>query len=259
MKPVKFLALLLGLLILPAPLYGQTDTENPATVIMQKVIQKMLVNEALKNKYLNFKKHFVDTRLDDSDKPKKTTTDQIIEVRPPNGNEVLIQEDGEPKNKKLDSGGEFEKIMEALSRRFDYEMTKPTADCPACPFMSKDGKVYLVINFHANGSKNTGGDDVKEIMNRSAGKMYVDLENLYVQRFESNMTSAYKKAWGIFQLKQADLVLEQGEVDTAEGKIIVTMSTTIKYRYSLFGETRGIRSWTYEDYRYVPTPPPPER
>ena len=100
---------------------------------------------------------------------------------------------------------------------------------------------------------------MKEIMNRSAGKMYVDLENLYVQRFESNMTSAYKKAWGIFQLKQADLVLEQGEVDTAEGKIIVTMSTTIKYRYSLFGETRGIRSWTYEDYRYVPTPPPPER
>ncbi|GEM_PF-5924079 len=252
MRLTKFLLLLIAFLILPMSLPGQDTTENPAIVIMHKVIEKMKVNEDLKRKHMNFKKHYVDTKLDDSDKPKKIITDQVIEDRPPKGDEVLIQEDGEPKNKKQDSGGEFEKIMEALTRRFDYDMAKPTADCPTCPLISKEGKAFLVINFHANGSKDAGGDDIKEIMNRSAGKMYIDLENLYVQRLESSMTRNYNRAWGIFQLKQADLVLEQNEIDTAEGKIIVITSTTVKYRYSLFGETRGIRSWTYEDYRYVP-------
>ncbi len=254
MRPAKpsVLLILMLVLILPVPLYSQDTAENPATVIMQKVVQKMLANEELKRKHLNFKKHYIDTKIDDSGKPKKTITDQIIEVRPPKGDEVLIQEDGEAKNKKQDSGGEFEKIIEALSRRFDYEMAKPTADCATCPLISKGGKAYLVINFRANGSIKTDGDDVKEIMNRSAGKIYVDVENLYVQRFESGMTMTYSRAWGFFQLKQADIVLEQSETDTPEGKIIVVISCTIKYRYSLFGESRGIRSWEYSDYQYVP-------
>lgn len=254
MKPIKLLLLLLGLLMLPVSLYSQTNTENPATVIMQKVIEKMKVNEELKQKNLNFKKHYIDLKLDDSGKPKNKVTDQVIEVRPPNGDEVLIQEDGKPKNKKQDSGNEFEKIMEALSRRFDYEMAKPTADCPTCPLISKDDRAYLVINFHANGSTDTKGDNIKEIMNRSAGKMYIDLENLYVQRFESNLTRTYSRAWGIFQLKQADVLLEQGEIDTPKGKIIVATSTKIMYLYSLFGESRGIRSWEYQEYQYVPEP-----
>jgi hypothetical protein len=215
----------------------------------------MLANEDVKSKHLNFTKHFVDTKLDDSNKLKrKIITDRITEIRPPNGDEVLIQEDGESKNKKQEKGGEFEKIMEALSRRFIYEMTKPTADCPTCPLISKDGKAYLVINFHANGDVATGGDDIKEIMNRSAGKMYIDVENLYVKYFESNLTRTYKRVGGAFQLKQADLILEQGEEDTPDGKLIVVRSTVVNYQYSIFilGETRGIRSWTYGDYRYVP-------
>ncbi len=254
MKPLRLPILLFVLLILPMTLYGQTNSENPATVIMQKIVQKMLANEPLKNKHLNFKKHFIDTKLDNTDKPKKRITDQVAEVRTPNGDEVLIQEDGEPKNKKQENGGEFEKIMEALSRRFNYEMAKPTTDCLTCPLISKDGKAYLVINFYASGSVDTGGDDIKEIMNRSAGKMYIDVENLYVQRFESNMVRPYNRVGGIFQLKQADMVLQQGEVDTPKGKLIVVKSTVAKYRYSIviLGEKRGIRSWNYEDYRYVP-------
>jgi len=255
MKPLKLSVLLLGLLILPVPLCGQDTDENPAIVIMQKVVEKMKTNEGLKHKHLNFKKHHTDMKLDDLNNPKKKKkiTDQIIEVRPPKGDEWLIQEDDESKNKKQDNGGEFEKIIEALSQRFDYEVAKPTADCPACPLISKNDKAYLVINFRANRNIKTNGDNIKEIMNRSAGKIYVDVENLYVQRFESNMTKVYERGWwNIFQLKQADLVLEQSEIDTPEGKIIVVISSTIKYRYSLFGEKLGIRSWIYEDYRYVP-------
>lgn len=252
MKPIKLPTLLLGLLILLMPLHSQGTVDNPATIIMQKVIEKMKINEELKHKHLNFKKHFVDTKLDDSGKPKKIITDQVIEVKPPKGDEVLIQEDGEDRNKKQNSGGEFEKIMEALSLLFNYEMSKPTADCPTCPLLSQGGKAYLVINFQSNGKIRANGDDVKEIMNRSAGKIYVDIENLYVQLFESNLTRTYDRGWGIFQLKQADSILEQGEIDTPEGKIIVVTSSTIKYRYSFFGEKMGIRSWTYENYRYVP-------
>lgn len=228
------------------------DSQNPATTIMQKVVEKMKVNEELKHKHLIFKKRFVDTKLDDSGKPKRTITDQIVEVKPPKGDEVLIQEDGEAKNKKQYSGGEFEKIIEALSLLFNYEMARPTADCPTCPLISKNGKAYLVINFLASGNVKTNGDDVKEIMNRSAGKIYVDVENLYIHRFESNLINTYERGWGIFQLKQADSVLEQGEINTPEGKVIVVTSSTIRYRYSFFGEKLGIRSWTYDDYRYVP-------
>ncbi len=252
MKPPKLSVLLIGLLILSVPLYGQNTADNPAEVIMKKVIEKMKINEELKHKHLNFKKHFIDTKLDDSGKPKKIITDQIVEVRPPKGDEVLIREDGEVKNKKQDGGGEFERIMEALSLLFNYEMAGPTSDCPTCPLISKNGKAYLVINFRTNGNVRANGDDVKEIMNRSAGKIYVDIENLYVQRFESSLTNVYERGWGIFQLKQADSVLEQGEINTPEGKVIVVTSSTIKYRYSFFGDKRGIRSWTYGDYRYVP-------
>ncbi len=252
MRSTKLSVVLLPvLMIMPGPLYGQDPMVNPATVIMQKVVQKMKDNEVQKQKHLNFKKHFTDTKLDDSNKPKKKMADQIIDVRPPLGSEVLIQEDGEPRNQKRESGGEFDKIIEALSQRFEYEMAKPTADCPTCPLILKDGKAYMIINFKGNENQNAG-DDIKKIMNRSAGKMYVDIENLYVQRFESYMTRTYSRAWGIFQLKQADLVLEQKEVDTPEGKIIVVATISIKYRYYLFGESRGIRAWEYQDYRYVP-------
>ncbi len=252
MKLIKQSVLLIGLLTLPIPLYSQSTADNPANMIMKKVIEKMRVNEEIKRKHLNFKKHFVDTKLDDSGKPKKIIADQIIEVKPPKGDEMLIREDGETKNQKQDSSGEFEKIMEALSLLFDYETTRPTADCPNCPLISKNGKAYLVISFRTNGRVRANGDDVKEIMNRSAGKIHVDIENLYVQRFESNLTKTYDRGWGIFQLKQADSVLEQSEIDTPEGKVIVVTSSTIKYRYSFFGEKLGIRSWTYEDYHYVP-------
>lgn len=254
MKSPRLLIVPLGLLLIaPTPLHSQDSVSNPATVIMQKVIEKMKSNEELKHKHLNFKKNYIDTKLDDSGKPKKISTNQVIEVRPPKGEEILVQEDGEPKNKKQNSGGEFEKIMEALSSLFNYEMAIPTTECPTCPLISKADKAYLVINFKANGKVKANGNDVKEIMNRSAGKIYIDLDSLYVQRFESNLTKTYERGWwGIFQLKQADLILEQGEIDTAEGKIIIVTSTTIKYRYSLLGETRGIRSWTYGDYRYIP-------
>ena len=252
MKPLKLSILLFGLLISPMPLFSQEVSDNPATMIMQKVIEKMKVNEELKNKHLNFKKHYTDIKVDDSGNPKKTITDQVIEVLPPHGDEMLVEEDGESKNKRQDSNNEFNKITEALSQRFDYEMASPTTDCPSCPLLSKNGKAYLVINFQANGKVRTNGDDVKEIMNRSVGKIYVDVENLYIQRFESNMNKTYSRALGIFKLKQANSIIEQGEVDTPEGKIIIVIFTSIKYHYSLFGDTRGIRSWTYENYRYVP-------
>ena len=254
MKPPKLPILLFGLLILSIPLRSQEATDNPATVIMQKVIERMKINEELKHKHLNFKKHYVETKVDDLIKPKKIKieTDQVIEVRPPKGDEFLILEDGEVKNKKQTGNGQFEKIMNALSILFNYEMAEPTEDCPTCPLMSKGGKAYMVINFRAKGNVKTNGDDVKEIMNRSAGKIYIDIEGLYVQRFESNLTNSYERGWGIFQLKQADSILEQNEINTPEGKIIVVTSSSIRYRYFLFGEKAGIRSWTYGDYNYVP-------
>lgn len=253
MRQIKTLVLFILFVVLPsAPIYSSGDVENPATLIMQRVIRKMMANEELKHKHLDFNKHYTVTDIDESGKTKKISANQVFHITPPNGDETLIQEDGKAKNKKHEKGGEFEKIIEALSERFQYKMASPTSECPTCPLISKDDRAFMVINFKASGDKNTGGDNIKEIMDRSVGKIYVDVENFYVQRFESNMIRTYSRGWGIFQLKEVQVTIEQGEIDTPTGKIIAVMSTEIRYRYSLFGESRGIRSWKYGSYNYVP-------
>ncbi|MBI2062508.1 MAG: hypothetical protein HYT64_02365 [Candidatus Yanofskybacteria bacterium] len=254
MKSSKFLALLLGLFLsMPISLYGQTSIENPASVIMQRVIEKAKTNNDRKTKHLGLKKHYTDTKVDDNGRSKKIITDQIIQVAPPDGHEILIEEDGHKKNKRMDSRGEFEKILEALSQLFEYETAGPTSDCPACPLISENGKAYLVIKFKAKSNARTDRDDIKEIMVRSAGKIEVDIENLYIKRFESHMVRNYDRVGGAFQLKQADVVLDQEEIDTPEGKVIAVKAATINYRYSLFilGETQGTRSWIFSEYQYV--------
>ena len=230
---------------------AQTE-KTPVQTVMQKVIERAKANEQLKRRNLNYMRRITTTELDDSGRPTKTKKDQLVEILPPDGSEIVREENGRPVRKPQERSVSFEKLVDAFSTAFDFELAKPTESCPTCPFLSEGNDVLLLVNFKARIGIKDSDDDILNIMYRSVGTIYVNLEDLYIKRLKSQLTRDYVRGWGIFKLKRTDMTFEQEERAESD-HIVVLKSMESVYRYSLFGSNDfEKRTWLYTDYRYIP-------
>mgnify|MGYP001607666049 CR=1 FL=1 len=108
-----------------------------------------------------------------------------------------------------------------------------------------DNRPHYLINFQPKPRQRTDGNDVEEIIVRSEGVMYVDIEKFYIKQISAWMTRSYSRGWGIFSLTRANVDMTQEEF----GDIIVMKSIVITDRYSFFGDTFEKQTYSYQDYQ----------
>lgn len=108
------------------------------------------------------------------------------------------------------------------------------------------GRPYYLISFEARPGVRARGD-VEDIMIRSKGEMYVDIEKFYIKKLTAKLVREYERCFGCFKLMRADFTVEQEEF---EGIVVMKSITIVDRFYALknFGVTFERKTYTYKDY-----------
>lgn len=231
----------------PAKSAGQTQTEpilappNTGEFIIQTVITKARENETVKRARLTYKRVWTVDNLNDNEQVTDREKKEVVLIEP-GGMERLIEKNGKPVKGGKSSSQRFDmiKILEAMVKLDDFSITK---------IEMVDNRPYYVINFKPRPRQRTN-DDVEDIIVRSEGVMYVDIEKFYIKRLSAWMTRPYSRAWGMFNLSRANIEMVEEEF---EG-IIVMKSLTLVDRYWAFwrGNVFERQIYSYQDYQKTP-------
>jgi hypothetical protein len=235
---------------LPDTSTGQTQTDiisapaNTGEFIIRTVINRAKENDVIKKEKLTYKLIYTVNNLNNNEQVTDTEKQETILVEKGGKEQALeLMRNGRPINKgnKI-SMPRFEllKILEAMIRLDDFivEKIEPT-----------DDRLYYIVTFKPKPKQKTTGD-AEEVIVRSEGKMYVDIEKFYIKKLSAWLTKTYSRVgmlgMNIFNLRRANIEIEQEELDG----IIVMKSAVIIDKYSLFGvETFEKQSYSYKDYQ----------
>ncbi|MEK7121613.1 MAG: hypothetical protein AAB857_02805 [Patescibacteria group bacterium] len=226
--------------------FGQTPQIQVATntgeFIVQTVINKIEGNDILKKKTLTYKRSYVRENLNDNGQVTDRAKEEVVVIEL-NGNERMIEKNGKPVNKGKSSRPKIEllKVLEAVLKLNEFNVAR---------IETLDNRPHFVINFKPKPRQKTGDSDVEEIIIRSEGVMYVDIEKFYIKQLSARMIRPYSRGgifgWNIFSLTMANTEIVQEEFDG----IVVMKSILITDRYSLFGgNTFEKHTYSYKDYQ----------
>ena len=214
------------------------ESQNPADFIMKTVTKRALDNDNLKKDHLEYKRVYKIEGLNSREEPTGLKKNEVILIS--NGVEKLIEEDGRPVKGSTSSGS-------APSINFDnalagfYVFTMAEA-----PIIAMNNRAYHVIKFQPKTNSKPNGD-VEEILARLTGILYIDVEKLFIYKLNATLTRDYKRGWFIYNLRRADIELEQMEFHN----IVVVNSFKVIDRYSVFGvEIFERQIIMYTDYVY---------
>ncbi len=224
------------LLLLTSVALAQGQPKNPVEFIMKKVLVNTKEQDTIKSEKLVYKRAYILEDLNDNAEVTKREKEEV----------TLIQKDGVEKiissssrNSKISSPRfDLIKALETLTKFDDFEMVR---------IDMLGARPYYLINFKPKiANRPKANDDVEEIIIRSEGWMYVDLEKFYIKQIAVGITKSYSRGWGIFNLDRANLEMSQTEF---KGIIVMDYVTLID-RYSFFGFTTFEKqTWTYQDYQ----------
>lgn len=208
---------------------------NPADFIIETTLKKAEENEALKRK-LVYKRSYRVNDLNNSGQPKNTKKDETVLVGP-DGKEQLLEPDGQVAKTGKPSAPKYDllRIMSLMRKLDEFELER---------IEMINNRPYYVINFKPKPKQKVYTDE-EEIIIRSEGTIYIDIEKFYIWHMTAHMTSSYRR-FLVFNLNQAGLDIHQEEFE----KTIVVKSLTIIARYSLFGvSTFEKRGFLFDDYQ----------
>lgn len=245
MKKRLFVMLgIIGLIgLMPAPIsLGQTaSVQTPMSIgefIARTVTTRTKENDEIKKEKLRYKRVYTVDNLNDNEQVVDREKEEVVVIEP-GGNERMIEKNGKPVSKGKSSRPKIEliKVLEAMLKLDEFNIAG---------IETLDNRPHYVISFKPKSGQRTGSGDVEEIIVRSEGVMYVDIEKFYIKRISAWITRPYSRAWGIFSLTRANLDMTQEEF----GDIVVMKSIVLTDRYSLlFGSTFEKQTFLYKDYQ----------
>jgi len=221
-----------------------TTPPNTAEEIMKRIINKEKENNALKQKYISFKKISEIYSLEGN--KGATLKNKEVALVHPEGDisvEDIVEKNGKPV--KIRSKSSFPpNINEKLAGRYIFSMSQPEIQL-------LDGQPVTVINMFSKPNAPSHGR-ADDIANAMSGIIYIDLENFYTKKLEAGLTRKKSWAWGLVSVEKLDISFEQKIFNN----IIVVKSITAVYKYSILGiETYDKRVFTYSDYSYIAPQP----
>lgn len=242
MRPAAVAALLA--LLFGQPVLGQTPEiqvdASTSEFIMKTVLVKTKENEPLKRAGLTYKRVYDVYNLNEKEQVIDRDKEEVTLVEP-GGRERLVERNGKPVRGGSASGQKFNllTVFEATTKLHDFSIIR---------IEMVEGKPSYVISFKPKPNQKSAGD-VENVIARSEGVMYVDIEKFYIKRLSARMVRPYSpwKALGGFNLSRADIEMVQEEFNG----IVVMGSVTITDRYwSLFrGTVFEKQTYTYKDYQ----------
>lgn len=244
MRPAA-VAVVLALLFGPS-MHGQTPEirVDPSTgeFIIKTVLEKTAENEPLKKATLTYQRIYDVYNLNEQEQVTNRAKEEVVLIEP-GGRERLVEKDGKPVRDGSISGQKFNllAVFKALTKLHNFSIVR---------IELVEGRPSYVISFKPKPNQKSSGD-VENVIVRSEGVMYVDIEKFYIQRLSARMLRPYSpwRALGGFNLSRADIEMVQEEFDG----IVVMKSVTITDRY--WSVTRGTvfekQTYTYQDYKQV--------
>lgn len=227
---------------------SQTQTEpiqapsNTADFIIQTVITKARENETVKRTKLSYKRVWTVDNLNDREQVIDRDKEEVVLIEP-GGRERLVEKNGKPVRGGRSSSQRFEmiKVLEAMVKLDDFSVTK---------IETVDNRPHYVINFKPRPGQKTDGD-VEDILVRSEGVMYVDIERFYIKRLSAWMTKPYSRGWGMFTLSRASIEIVEEEF---EGIVVMKSLTVVDRYWALWrgGDVFEKQAYLYKDYQKIP-------
>lgn len=247
MKPVLLCLIFFFFISEPGltPAFGQTsqiqvDT-NAVEFIVRAVVKKTKENDKIKKEKLSYKRVYTVDNLNDNGQIADRKKEEVAAIEQ-GGKERTIEKNGKPVKQGKVSVPKFDliKALEAMVKLDDFNVAK---------IETLEERPCYVINFKPNPEQKANGD-VEEVIIRSEGVMYVDIEKFYIKQFSAWMVRPYSRGgilgWNIFSLTQANIEMSQEEFND----IVIMKSVLITNKYSLFGsDTFEKQMYLYKDYQ----------
>ncbi len=245
MRPAAVAAVLA--LLFGQPALGQTPEiqvdASTGEFIIKTVLEKTTENEPLKREQLTYKRVYDVYNLNENEQVLNRAKEEVVLIEP-GGRERLIEKDNKPVRGGNVSGQKFNllTVFKALVKLHDFLVIR---------IEMLEERPYYVISFWPKPNQKSSGD-VENVIVRSEGVMYVDIEKFYIKRLSARTLRPYSpwRALGGFTLSRADIEMVQEEFSG----IVVMSSVTITDRY--WSLTRGgtvfeKQTYAYKDYRLV--------
>lgn len=224
---------------------GQTASiqapSNTGEFIVGTVITRTKENDAIKKEKLTYKRVYTVDNLNDNEQVADRDKEEVVLIEP-GGKERLVEKNGKPVRGGRSPSQRFEmiKVLEAMAKLDDFSIAK---------IEMVDNRPHYVINFKPRPGQKTNGD-VEDIIVRSEGVMYVDIEKFYIKRLSAWMTRPYSRGWGMFNLSRANLEMVEEEF---EGIIVMKSFTIVDRYWALWrGDVFERQTYLYKDYQKTP-------
>lgn len=222
---------------------GQTTPieapSNTGEFIIQTVITKARDNETAKRARLTYKKIYEVYNLDNNEQVIDRDKKEVVLIEP-GGMERLVEKNDKPVKGGRSSSQKFDmiRVLEAMVKLDDFNVSK---------IEMVDNRPHYVIDFKPRPGQRANGDVEEDVIVRSEGVIYIDIEKFYIKRLSAWMTRPYSRAWGMFNLSRANIEMVEEEF----GGIVVMRSATIVDRYwsILKGTVFEKQTYTYQDYQ----------
>ncbi|MEX2090877.1 MAG: hypothetical protein WD989_01940 [Candidatus Paceibacterota bacterium] len=220
---------------------GQNPTK-PVEFIMNKALERARQNELLKRDKLTYERVYIAYNLNEKEEPIKPEKKRETVLVEKGGVEKVMDKNGRYYTKTGGaSGPRFDMIraLESMTKFQDLEIVRID--------MIGDRPFYL-INFkpRTDRSRPRPTNDIEEVIVRSAGWIYIDIEKFHIKQLAGWMTRPYSRAWGFFSLTRANFDITQEEL---EG-VVVIKDVKVIDKYSVFGfDTFERQTWEYTNYR----------
>lgn len=215
---------------------------NTGEFIVHTVITRAKENENIKKEKLAYKRTYTVENLDDNEKVTDEEKKEVVIIRP-GGKERMIEKNGKPINNSKISKPKIDliKVLEAVLKLDEFNIIKID--------MLDDRPCYM-INFKPKSNQNDKGDNVEDIIVRSEGIMYVDIEKFYIKKISAWMTRPYSRAGGLFSLSRANIEMTEEEF---EGIIVMKSAIIIDRYWSILRGGTVFEKQTYEygDYQLI--------
>lgn len=233
------LFLLFTILVQHTPSASNQSPTKPVDFIVGRVLDKTQDNDKLKREKLTYKRVYLAENLNDKEETINVDRGEVVLIEKSGKERVLERTGRGAKGNSRVSAPKFDliKALESLIKFHDFEIIR---------IDMIGNRPYYLINFKPKINKIKANDDIEEIIVRSEGWMYVDLEKFYIKQITVWITRSYSRSWGIFNLTRANIDMAQEELDG----IIIMKSINLIDRYSFFGfDTFERQTWTYKDYQ----------
>ncbi len=234
----RFVCAFFVLLLVPVSALAQ-KAHDPAEFILQKVVSLAKENDELKKNTLTFQRVYVVENLNDKEEVSDKEKEEVVAVEL-GGKERLVEKNGRRvKANAKHSTPRFNMLvaLEALMKFHDLKIDE---------IKMVENRPYYLISFKPKNGGPKARNDIEEVLIRSEGWMYVDIEKFYIRQLTARMFRSYSRAMGIFNLKRANMEMAQEEF---EGVVVMKFIHLVD-RYSIFGvDTFEKQTYSYLNYK----------